>query len=82
MVIANGLHVIPDPEKVLSEAHRVLKSGGLLLAPTFVHGQGFGFRLRTKLLKLAGLQIYHKWDAQAYVDFVSQQYIFSWELSG
>ncbi len=44
-----------------------------LLAPTFVHGQGFGFRLRTKLLKLAGLQIYHKWDAQAYVDFVSQQ---------
>ena len=51
VVIANGLHVIPDPEKVLSEAHRVLKSGGLLLAPTFVHGQGFGFRLRTKLLK-------------------------------
>ena len=73
VVIANGLHVMPDPEKVLSEAHRVLKSGGLLLAPTFVHGQGFGFRLRTKLLKLAGLQIYHKWDAQAYVDFVSQQ---------
>ena len=26
VVIANGLHVIPDPEKVLSEAHRVLKS--------------------------------------------------------
>lgn len=49
----------------------MLKPGGLLLAPTFVHGEG-GFRLRTKTLELAGFRTYHKWNAQAYVDFVSQ----------
>lgn len=33
VVIANALHVMPEPEKALAEIHRVLRPGGLLLAP-------------------------------------------------
>lgn len=72
VVIANALHIMPEPEKVLAEIHRVLKPGGLLIAPTFVHGEGFGFRLRTRLMKLAGFKVYHKWSTPEFTDFVSR----------
>jgi len=37
VIIANALHVVPNPEKVLSEIDRVLVNDGLLICPTFIH---------------------------------------------
>lgn len=72
VVIANALHIVPDPEAVMGEIRRVLKRGGVLLAPTFVHGEGFGFRLRTKILELAGFRAYHKWNAREFASFICE----------
>ena len=71
VVIANALHIMPNPERALSEIRRVLKLGGLLYAPTFVHGKGAGFRLRMRLLSLAGFRVYSPWTAGAFVDYIS-----------
>ncbi len=73
VVIANALHVMPEPEKALAEIHRVLKPGGLLLAPTFVHGEGKSFRLRVKLLEWAGFHTYFRWSAEAFASFVTNR---------
>lgn len=73
VVIANALHVMPEPEKALAEIHRVLKPGGLLLAPTFVHGEGKGLRLRVKLLEWAGFHTYFRWSAEAFASFVANR---------
>lgn len=72
VVIANALHILPEPEKVMAEIHRVLKPGGLLLAPTFVHGEGIGFRVRTGLMKMIGFKVYHKWSAGEFAVFISE----------
>ena len=72
VVIANALHILPEPEKVLAEIDRVLKPGGLLLAPTFVHGEGIGFRVRTGLMKLAGFRVCHKWSANEFAALISE----------
>lgn len=56
VVISNALHIMPHPELALAEIKRVLKPGGILYAPTFVHGRGAGFRLRAWLLTLAGFK--------------------------
>lgn len=58
VVISNALHIMPHPELALAEIKRVLKPGGILYAPTFVHGRGAGFRLRAWLLTLAGFKVY------------------------
>ncbi len=71
VVISNALHIMPHPEKVLSEIRRVLKPDGLLFAPTFVHGENTGFRLRVKLMELAGFHTYHKWNAEEFAAFIS-----------
>ena len=71
VVISNALHIMPRPELALAEIRRVLKPGGILYAPTFVHGRGAGFRLRARLLTLAGFKVYSKWTAEGFERFVS-----------
>ena len=36
VIIANALHIMPNPQKALSEINRVLKADGILIAPNFV----------------------------------------------
>ena len=36
VLIANALHVMPEPEKALREIDRVLRPGGILIAPNFM----------------------------------------------
>lgn len=72
VVISNALHIMPHPEKALSEIWRVLKPDGLLFAPTFVHGESTGFRPRVKLMELAGFHTYHKWNAEEFTAFIER----------
>ena len=72
VVISNALHIMPRPELALAEIRQVLKPGGILYAPTFVHGRGAGFSLRTRLLTLAGVKVYSKWTAEGFERFISE----------
>ena len=68
----DALHIMPRPEVALAEIRRVLKPEGTLYAPTFVHGKGAGFRLRARLLALAGFKVYSKWTAEGFERFISE----------
>ena len=53
VIIANALHVMPEPQKALKEIDRVLKDGGLLIAPNFVgHKKGVISRIWSGILKI------------------------------
>ena len=53
VLIANALHVMPNPEKALSEIDRVLKPSGVLIAPNFVAHKGtFISRVWSKFCRL------------------------------
>lgn len=71
VVIANALHVMPHPEQALTEIKRVLKPGGMLFSPTFVHGEGTGFRFRVRLMELVGFHTYFQWDTEEFAAFVA-----------
>ena len=71
VLIANALHIVPDPEKVLSEIDRVLRRGGLLIAPNFVEHKGsFLSRVWSGILRLAGVRFEHQWTGQEYLQFL------------
>lgn len=73
VMIANALHIMPEPEKALSEIRRVLKKGGLLYAPTFVHGEGAAFAFRSGLIELFGFKAYIKPTNEEFAQFIAQQ---------
>ena len=78
VLIANALHIVPDPEKVLSEIDRVLHPDGLLIAPNFVEHKGtFISRVWSGILQIAGVRFEHQWSAQEYLDFLNNQ---GWEV--
>ena len=74
VLIANALHVIPEPEKALGEIDRVLRDGGILIAPNFVeHKASFTSRLWSGILRLAGVRFEHPWTSGEYLDFLKKQ---------
>lgn len=72
VMIANALHIMPEPEKALSEIRRVLKNDGLLYAPTFVHGEGAAFGFRSGLIELFGFKAYIKPSNGEFAQFIAQ----------
>lgn len=53
VIMANLLHLLPEPAAALAEARRVLRRPGLLCAPTFCHGETWNARLVSYGLGLA-----------------------------
>ena len=62
VLIANALHIMPDPDKALQEIRRVLKKGGKLIAPTFVY-EGKVNHFRMKIMALAGFKTWSCWTS-------------------
>jgi len=79
VLIANALHVMPDPEAALREIRRVLRSGGILIAPNFVeHKKGAVSRVWSGILQLAGISFARQWSEEEYLDFLRRN---GWQVN-
>lgn len=73
VIVANALHIVPEPEKALSEIRRVLKDDGVLVAPTFTHADNAFFgRVKAFFMKLAGFPLHSKWTSAEYLAFLRE----------
>jgi len=73
VVIANALHLLPEPEQALKEIDRVLRPGGVLIAPNFVEHRGDVFSaLWSHALELAGIRFAHQWTTEEYLAFLEK----------
>ena len=73
VIIANALHIMPEPEAALAEIRRVLKDDGVLIAPTFTHGNDtLRDRIKLFFMKLAGFPLNSRWSSADYLTFLRQ----------
>jgi ubiquinone/menaquinone biosynthesis C-methylase UbiE len=72
VIISNALHIVSNPALVLANIRRVLKPGGLLIAPTFSHGHLKNSRggFNATFLKLIGFETYSMWTPDEFVAFI------------
>ena len=74
VIVSNALHIVPQPEKALSEIRRVLKDDGVLIAPTFTHaGNSFSGKVRAFFMKRMGFPLHSKWTSEEYLRFLRQK---------
>ena len=78
VVIANALHIIPEPEKALAEIDRVLKANGILIAPNFIEREKGKKNLWQKILSLVGIKFAHEWTKEEYKTFLSDH---GWQVT-
>lgn len=69
VVIANALHIMPDPVKALSEIKRVLKNDCILIAPTFTR-ESSKRTSKEALFELFGFKTYSRWTHTDFEEFI------------
>ena len=73
VIVVNALHIVPKPEKALSEIRRVLKDDGVLVAPTFTHADNAFFgKVKAFFMRLAGFPLHSKWTSHKYLAFLRE----------
>ncbi len=72
VIIANTLHIMPQPEKALAEIKRVLTTEGYLIAPTFVHAGSKKAAVLSRLMTLTGFRAYHRWTQSSFRQFLRE----------
>lgn len=73
VVISNALHIMPEPVKALEEIKRVLNKKGILIAPTFTHGEmSIPKKLFAKVMGVTGFRTENKWTTEEYAAFLEE----------
>lgn len=72
VIIANALHIMPDPQKALMEIKRVLRKDGILIAPTFTR-ENVKSKFMEKFMEVFGFKTFSKWTHETFKDFMKQE---------
>ncbi len=74
VIMANVLHIMPNPDKALNEIKRVLKPNGILFAPIFVNNKN-KFNPKLLILEKLGFKTYMKTNSKGYINYIQNQNI-------
>ena len=73
VVISNVLHIMKHPENALSEAGRVLKDNGRLIAPTLMHNETLKAAIISRIMTtFSGFKVYHRWKSDSFRLFLEE----------
>ena len=72
VVIANALHIMPEPDEAMREIYRVLKPNGILSAPTFLWKEGNQSKFIKGIMSVVGFKMYQEWNKKQFKDFIEK----------
>ena len=70
VIIANALHIMPEPAKALSEIARVMKDDAVLIAPTYTRDKTAS-KFKEWVMRLAGFKTFFPWNHASYMQYLS-----------
>ncbi len=73
VVMANLLHLLPEPALALREARRVLRPGGVLCAPTFCHGEHLLAHGVSRVLAMVGFPVVTRFSGDSFGRLFKQE---------
>lgn len=71
VVIANALHIMPNPKSAINEIKRVVKNNGLIICPTFTR-ENTKFKYKEKFLEILGFKTFSRWTNDSYLIFIKE----------
>ncbi len=72
VVAANVLHLVPDLEGALASMHRVLRPGGPLVVPTYLHNETLGAAMLSRLFAVTGFPGHRRFTARSLADAIER----------
>lgn len=70
IIASNVLHILINPEQVLLSVYSVLRNNGILIAPTYCHGNSFKSKVISNIMSIVGFKAYHKWSIPGFENFI------------
>lgn len=67
IIIANALHIIPNPNIVISEMQRCLKENGIIYAPNFLTPSTFYEKFILNIIRKFGYKVYNEFTRETYL---------------
>ncbi|MDO5714434.1 MAG: methyltransferase domain-containing protein [Tissierellia bacterium] len=77
VIMANALHILPNPEKAMKEVARILKPNGVFIVPTMLGEGTLKEMVQRFFLKMVGIQIHHSWTYKEYQNYFLNH---GWEI--
>ena len=77
VIISNALHIMPDPLAALANIRRVLRQGGKMVAPTFVHYGSKKDSILEKPMQWLGFRTWSSWSPTEYEKFLQEN---GWQI--
>ena len=73
VICMNVMHLLPQPEKVVSEIKRVVINDGKIILPTYCHGENFKSKIYSYLSSLSGFKVPNRWSIIGFHHFLESQ---------
>lgn len=71
VILSNALHILPDPDKAMEEIKRILKPGGKLIAPNFVHKETLRSSVISTLITSVGYPTKRRFSEDDLLEYIS-----------
>lgn len=72
VIASNLLHLLYEPEKIISEAKRVMKDSGIFIAPTFCAREGLKPKTIESIAGLfSGFKVFNRWSIDSFKDMLT-----------
>jgi len=72
VITSNVLHVMIQPVRALSAIHYILKNEGILIAPTYCHGESIISKTISSIMSLFGYKSFYRWSIESFKNFIEE----------